>query len=246
MPETAPPDKKRAFDTYDLVVDTADAITPRNKHLRFTLQNGKKMIFKAGQFVQMFIPKDGAVRRTSYSIASPPADGSYFELCVTLVDGGVSSTYLHSLKVGDKLQAMGPLGKFTMPEAPARDMAFVSTGSGIAPFRSMINDLFHKNNQRQIYLVYGNRFEEDIIYRREWEDLAKQFPQFHVMHTLSRAAEAWKGPRGYVGEWVGQFVPSPVDKDFFICGLNKMITDVSAKLKSLGVPDTQIHFERYD
>jgi ferredoxin-NADP reductase len=245
MPETAP-DKKRAFDTYDLQVERADEITPRNKHLRFGIQGGKKMVFKAGQFVQMFIPKDGAMRRTSYSIASAPGDGSFFELCVTLVDGGVSSTHLHHLQVGDKIQGMGPLGKFTMPDDPPRDMVFVATGSGIAPFRSMIHDLFHKKTRRNIFLVYGNRFEEDIIYRKEWEELAASERQFKVMHTLSRGAESWKGPRGYVGEWVGKFVPAPAEKDFYICGLNKMITDVTAKLKSLGVPDAQVHFERYD
>jgi ferredoxin-NADP reductase len=88
-------ERRRPFETYDLVVEAADLITPRNKHLRFRLPKGKELHFEAGQFVQMFIPDNGKTRRTSYSIASSPQHNDYFELCVTLVDGGKSSTFLH-------------------------------------------------------------------------------------------------------------------------------------------------------
>ena len=98
---------KRAFETYDLAVEEAVSVTPRNKHLRFRLAPGKELHFKAGQFMQMFIPlPDGKIRRSSYSIASSPKDAGVFELCVTLVDGGKSSTYLHNLKPGDKILTM--------------------------------------------------------------------------------------------------------------------------------------------
>src|SRR5262245_7699528 len=121
---------KRTFETYDLTVEVADLVTPRNKHLRFRLPPGKELVFKAGQFMQMFIRlPERQIRWTSYSIASSPQHKDFFELCVTLVDGGKSSTYLHGLKPGDKVQGMGPLGTFHFVE-DGRDSVFVATGSG--------------------------------------------------------------------------------------------------------------------
>jgi ferredoxin-NADP reductase len=146
---------KRTFETYDLTVEEAASVTPRNKHLRFRLPAGKEIHFKAGQFIQMFIPlPDGKIRRTSYSIASSPKNVGFFELCVTLVDGGKSSTYLHNLKVGEKIQGMGPLGTFHFIE-DGKDSVFVATGSGIAPFRSMIHDQLEKGTKNTLYLVFG-------------------------------------------------------------------------------------------
>ncbi len=238
--------KKRSFDTFTLNVDKVEDLTPRNKGLRFRLPDGKSLDFKAGQFVQMFIPLDGKIRRTSYSIASPPYHHEFFELCVTLVETGVSSPFLHKLKAGDTIQAMGPLGKFTMPEPLARDPVFIATGSGIAPFRSMILDQLNKKTNRNLYLVFGNRYVNDIIYQLEWEELARQHPNLKVLHTLSRADATWKGKRGYVQDAIEGFVPDVKTKDYYICGLVKMIDAVQEKLIALGVPKEQINFERYD
>jgi ferredoxin-NADP reductase len=201
--------------------------------------------FKSGQFMQMFIPlPDGKIRRSSYSIASSPTHTAFFELCVTLVDGGKSSTYLHGLKVGDKIQGMGPLGTFRFDEASGREPVFVATGSGIAPFRSMIHEQLEKGASKTLRLIFGNRFEEDIIYRKDWEALAAQKANFKPMFTLSRAA--WNGPKGYVQDHIQAFVLQPAEKDYYICGLKNMIDAVEQKLLSLGVPKERIHFERFD
>src|SRR5258708_26647231 len=119
---------------------------------------------------------------------------------------------------------MGPLGKFTNPGN--REPVFIATGSGIAPFRSMIFDLIHKNTPQNIHLVFGNRYEPDIIYRQEWEKLAAEHPNFKYRFTLSRDKE-WKGPRGYVQDNIEGFVPKPLEKNYFICGLTNMINAVS-------------------
>ena len=237
---------ERAFETYETTVEVADLVTPRNMHLRFRLPAGKEMHFKAGQFVQIFVPQPDKPRRTSYSIASAPQDGHSFELCVTHVDGGKSSGYLHSLKVGDKVTAMGPLGKFTQPDPLPRDTVFIATGSGIAPFRSMIHDLLAKKTTRTLYLVFGNRFDGDVIYQKEWEKLAAENKNLKVLFTLSRPSEKWTGPKGYVQDKIAEFVPAPAAKDFYICGLSPMINAVQEKLLSLGVPKEQIHFEKFD
>jgi ferredoxin-NADP reductase len=235
---------KRTFETYDLTVETAALVTPRNIHLRFRLAPGKELHFKAGQFIQMFIPlPDGKIRRSSYSIASSPKNVDFFELCVTKVDGGISSTYLHSLKPGDKIQGMGPLGTFHFYE-DGKDSVFVATGSGVAPFRAMIHDQLEKGAPNSLTLIFGNRFEEDLIYRQEWESLARERPNFKAAMTLSRGQ--WAGLKGYVQDHIDDTVADPASKNFYICGLKNMIDAVEQKLLSLGVPKTQIHFERFD
>lgn len=242
MPE--PTDRKRAFDTFEFTLTESVEVSPGNKHMRLTMPIGKELVFHAGQYVQLFIPHEAGVRRRAYSIASSPFHKDYIELCVTLVTGGVSSTYLHSMKPGDRIQGMAPLGHFLIKDE-SRDFVFIATGSGVAPFRAMIHDLLHRNFKKNLYLVYGHRYEPDIIYRGEWEDLAAKNPNFKFLFTLSRDAN-WKGERGYVQEKIQNFVPDLKEKSYFICGLNNMITAVNDRLLSLGVPKDQIHFERYD
>jgi len=245
MPDA--PEKKRPFDTYPMRVEKTTLISPRIRHIVFKFKDGKNMPFTAGQFVQMVIPQPDKPRRTSYSIASPPLHPDFFELCVTLVDGGKSSTYLHNLREGDEIQAIGPFGKFVLPQPLLRDITFIATGSGIAPFRSMINDLLHKGAPRNLSLLFGNRFPEDIIYDDEWKALAqKHGDKLRVLHTLSRPPASWPGEKGYVQDKIEGFVKDAAARDFYICGLVKMIEGVVEKLKSLGVTEDHIHFERYD
>jgi ferredoxin-NADP reductase len=238
--------RERAFDTYETTVEVAQLVTPRNIHLKFRLPEGKHMKFKSGQFVQMFIPQPDKPRRTSYSIASAPQHTDFFELCVTWVDGGKSSTYLHGLKVGDKITAMGPLGKFTQPDPLPRDVVFIATGSGIAPFRSMILDQLARNTPHKLNLIYGNRHDQDIIYKKDWEQLALENSNFRALFTLSRPSDAWTGAKGYVQEKIEGFIQNPPAHDFYICGLSPMINAVQEKLLALGVPQGQIHFEKFD
>lgn len=239
-------DKKRPFDTFLTRVEKVEILSPRNKNIRFQYLEGKKMHFQAGQFVQIFVPQPDKPRRTSYSIASSPTHKGYFELCVTLVDGGVSSTFLHNLKVGDTVQSLGPLGKFTLPQPLPRDVVFIATGSGIAPFRSMINYLLEMGTERRVSLLFGNRFAEDVLYREEWEALVKKNHNFKSFFTLSRGGAGWSGSVGYVQDKITEAFPDLSNKDFYICGLVKMIDGVVEKLKSQGVLDENIHFERYD
>jgi len=236
----------RTFETYDATLAKVEFLTPRVKSFRFQLPEGKMINFRAGQFVQMFIPTPDKIRRTSYSVASPPFDKDYVDLCVTLVRDGVSSNYLHAMKEGDKLKMMGPLGKFTHPETLPRDTVFIATGSGIAPFRSMIHELLFQTTQKNLYLIFGNRYEHDIIYRAEWERLTASHGNFKRLFTLSQADSNWHGTRGYVQDAVVPFIQEPSSKDFYICGLVRMIDGVVEKLLSLGVPKEQIHYERYD
>jgi ferredoxin-NADP reductase len=228
----------------DIELQSIRVLAPRAKAFRFRLLDGKTFPFKAGQYVQVF--PAGAPARNYFSIASPPSDAGGFELCVTSAEGALAAEFVHGLKVGQRLQALGPFGAFTLPDGPPpRDAAFLAAGSGVAPLRSMALDLIARGTERQLYLLLGARTEEDLLYGKDWAELAAKRPNFHYRATLSRPGPDWSGLKGYVQDRVTDAVPAPKEKDFYVCGPKAMVVGARETLAKLGVPEGQIHFERY-
>jgi ferredoxin-NADP reductase len=191
--------------------------------LEFEVQGQPKFDFTAGQFISVREPRqDGKPITRAYSLASPPRIDNRFDLCLNRVSEGFMSNYLCDLEPGHDVHFNGPHGHFVLkPER--KDAIFIATGTGIAPFRGMIHWLLadearHKGHQ--FWLVYGTRFEQDIYYREEFEQLAKD----HV--------------RTIVGD--------RKNMEAYICGLNNMVSANRQLLKELGWDRHQIIYERYD
>ena len=245
-------------------------------HFEFVLDELESFPFTAGQFVSA-VAEDakGKLQTRAYSLASA-ANGNRFELCVNRVEEGFFSNHLADLPdlpIGAMIQIHGPHGHFVLRE-PVTDSILVATGTGVAPMRGFIQWLFpqsgpDRSQGKQIWLVYGTRYESDIYYREEFEALARRQPNFHYLPTLSRAQESWNGLRGYVQEHVSRIVeeraarlglplpqpaPDPAtppaelrfDIYAYICGLNEMVASVRERLAGHGWHRKQIVFERYD
>ncbi len=245
-------------------------------HLDFVLEGMESFPYVPGQFVSAVANDQSGKQQTrAYSIASAARE-NHFELCVNRVENGFFSNYLvdlPDLPVGAAIQVHGPHGHFVLRE-PVTDSVFISTGTGIAPMRAYAQWLFpesgeDRSNGKDIWLIYGTRYETDLYYHEEFEALASRKPNFHYVPTLSRAQENWTGLRGYVQDHLariveeraarlGQPLPQPeVDpaipvKDLkfdiyaYICGLNNMVSSVRELLKKYGWHKKQIVFERYD
>ena len=131
--------------------------------------------FKAGQFVTLDLPihEQKNKRWRSYSIASWPDGSNVYELLIVLLEGGLGTTYLfNEVKEGSQLIFRGPQGVFTLPEIIDRDIFFICTGTGIAPFRSMINYMkLHSVPHQNLYLIYGCRTQKDLLYFDEMKCL---------------------------------------------------------------------------
>lgn len=212
--------------------------------------------FKAGQFVTLDLPihEKPARRLRSYSIASWPDGSNVFELCIVLLEGGAGTTYLfNEIKEGSELILRGPVGVFTLHEPIEKDLYFICTGTGIAPFRSMLYDIKRKGTEyRSMYLLFGCRFKKDILYFEELKALADSMPNVHYLPTLSR--ENWEGPQGYVHPLYeviikeqqqnneGQSLP---EAQFFLCGWKNMIDEAKEKIMALGYDKRSIHQELY-
>ena len=245
-------------------------------HFLWVVEGVENFNYRAGQFVSAVAEDaNGKMQTRAYSIASA-ASGNHFELCVNRVENGFFSNHLADLPdlpVGATIQFHGPHGHFVLQE-PITDSIFVATGTGIAPMRGYTQWLFPKDgpdrsNGKQIWLIYGTRYETDIYYHEEFEALEKRMPNFHYLPTLSRAQDSWTGLRGYVQDHMSKIIeeravllgqPLPVppvdpaippaelkfDIYTYICGLNFMVSSVRERLESFGWHKKQIVFERYD
>jgi ferredoxin-NADP reductase len=225
-------------------------ISERTKHLEFVVDELHNFEFTPGQFVSVKEPRpDGKEITRAYSIASPPRGDNTFDLCLNRVDEGFMSNYLCDIDLGTVVHFHGPHGHFVLRPEP-KDSVFIATGTGIAPFRGMVQWLFAdeaRHKGREFWLVYGTRYERDIYYRNEFESIAKKHPNFRYVITLSRGDENWQGARGYVQDHVREIVGERKDMEAYICGLNAMVSANRKLLKEeLGWDRKQIVYERYD
>ncbi len=237
-----------------------------SKHLEFEMEGVPRFGFVAGQWLSFKTNMaDGEEITRAYSIASPPSDDNRFALCLNRVQDGFMSNFLCDMKEGDEICCQGPFGDFIL-RPPMRDTIFVATGTGIAPFRSMLYwllapipesakdgrgrpssiDAQSRHQGKQLYLIFGNRTEKDIYYDGEFLCLAQEHANFHYLPTLSRGGPEWKGLRGYVQEHVPAMAQGRTDMHAYICGLDKMVKANREMLKSLGWDRKSILYEKYD
>jgi len=213
------------------------------------MQGVPRFGFVPGQWLSLKHTKsDGEEITRAYSIASPPDENNRFALCLNRVQDEFMSNFLCDMKEGDEISAQGPFGDFIL-RPPMRDTIFIATGTGIAPFRSMLHWLVadpSRHEDRQLWLLFGSRTEQDIYYHQEFLRLAEAHENFHYLPTLSRGVGDWQGLRGYVQQHVPGIVAGRTDMHAYICGLDKMIRANRDLLKSLGWDRKSIRYEKYD
>ena len=181
--------------------------------------------FVPGQFITLDLPihEQPNKRWRSYSIASAPDHSNVVELVIVLMEG-------------------------VLPDPITTDLFMICTGTGIAPFRSMLQHIHHNNiPHKEIYLIYGTRKCPDALYLNEMLDLKQKLPGFHYFPTFSREEQVAEGLCiGYVHGVYEQLLQEPKDDpQFFLCGWKDMITDARQKIQARGIDKKSIHFELY-
>jgi ferredoxin-NADP reductase len=237
------------FKTFDARVLRSLPLSEFTKHIELEVNGVTGFGFVPGQWLSVKAnTPDGEEMTRAYSIASPPSQNGHVAFCLNRVQDGFMSNYLCSLDAGAEIAFQGPFGNFIL-HPPVRDAVFIATGTGIAPFRSMLHWLLARSERHQghqFWLLFGARRERDIYYREEFEHLATKHANFHFLPTLSRGETEWKGLRGYVQEHLAEIVGTRTDLHAYICGLDKMVKANRELLKSLGWDRTSIRYEKYD
>lgn len=238
-----------AYQYYDCIVTDVVDETPGVKRFFIRYPDEVELKFKPGQFIMLDLPIESKITNRSYSIASPPGKDNSLELLIVLNPMGLGTPYLFNhIHPGSPIKSTLAIGKFSLPETLDRDIMFICTGTGIAPFRSMILDTIRNNKPfKRMSLVMGVRHEADLMYRREMEELAKQVPNFEYIPVLSRATpETWSGRTGYVHQVYRERFNGPTDTLFYLCGWNAMLKEARESLQQIVSDRKQIKFESYD
>lgn len=224
-------------------------LSEQTRHLEFEVLHASRFGFVPGQWLSLKTNKpDGEEITRAYSIASPPDETNRFALCLNRVQDGFMSNFLCDMQPGAELQAQGPFGDFIL-RPPMQDTIFIATGTGIAPFRSMLHWLLadpQRHDNKKLWLVFGVRSERDLYYDGEFQKLAADHPNFEYLPTLSRGGQEWQGLRGYVQTHVPEIVAGRPSMHAYICGLDKMVSANRALLKGLGWDRKSIRYEKYD
>jgi ferredoxin-NADP reductase len=228
------------------VAKLADKIQFNEKFVHYTFEftQPATIQFEAGQYVSIQVSDRGD--RRSYSICHSPEVTHGFELLVDITPQGLGTKFLESMKFGDTLKALAPLGRFTVPIDPTeKALVFIATGSGIAPFRSMIVDQLQlKNDQRPMTLYWGLRNETQLFWQDEFEELMRLYPNFKFHPVISQAGEMWSLCRGRVTDCLSVH-ELPAEAGYFLCGNAPMIHDVVELLAKKGVANEHVHHEKF-
>lgn len=234
-----------AIGAFQATVSRVSDLTHDVREVELTLDDHQEIVFKAGQFISFDVPKEGHpyLLTRPYSIASPPSISNRLLLLFNLVSGGPGSSFLYGLREGDPVTFKGPAGSFYLREDPSKRIVFVATGTGIAPFRSMLLTQLERNNTQSVTLMWGMRNEHDLYYQNELEALTAYHPQFSFLTTLSRPGPTWSGMKGRVSDLIRQRITSVQDLAFYLCGNGDMINEVTAIIQAKGL--CPIYREKY-
>ena len=187
---------------------------------------------------------DRMIRR-AYSIASDSKADEFLEFYLTVVMSGELTPRLFNLKLKDRLY-VGPkaVGVFTLDKAPGKHILMIGTGTGLAPYMSMLRSELVCNGPRQFVVVHGSRFSWDLGYRTELTGLARHCGNFHYIPVITRPQEdvTWKGRSGYLQNLIASgaieeetgLALTPENFDIYLCGNPGMIETVIAWAEGRG------------
>jgi ring-1,2-phenylacetyl-CoA epoxidase subunit PaaE len=258
---------------YPLKVTQITAETPDAKTFTLEVPAELREIFayQQGQYITLKMELDGHELRRSYSMSSSPLDA---QLAVTVkkVQGGRMSGYLHDqLQTGDVLPVAPPDGRFFVPLNPEKRRTYYlfGSGSGITPLMSILRTVLEGEPISSVFLLYGSRSEDNIIFRDELDRLTERYAgQLHVEHILSKPkTETQSGGlfgllkkhsvnwQGKIGRIDGRRVPAFLDDNpphtaaddcvYFVCGPDNMPDVVKVSLLGRGIAAGQIYTEHF-
>lgn len=203
--------------------------------------------FKAGQFVMLHVPQEGAKPALrAYSIASDERHGQGFRLLFKFVENGVASNFVWSLKGGETLQFTGPFGKVFFQEPPTEQVVFLNTGTGLSQHLCYLLSKKEQYPQLRYRMLFGVRSQRDIYHQDVLEKLASELPDFKFEYILSRPEAGWTGRTGYIQNFIKDFEYTSTPTTFYLCGNGGMIKETKATLEADGIEKTRVWAEAFD
>lgn len=194
-------------------------------------------------------PAEGNIITLNVRIATPPMDratGTWMN-----VSPGISSSYIFSLKPGDKVTMSGPYGDFHIQETE-NEMLYIGGGAGMAPLRAQILHLFNTvKTGRKVSYWYGARSKKEIFYEEDFREIERNFPnfKFHIALSDPQPEDNWDGYVGFIHQVILDNYLSkheaPEDIEYYMCGPGPMANAVKVMLDNLGVERSSLYFDDF-
>jgi ferredoxin-NADP reductase len=200
--------------------------------------------YTAGQFFFITLKADGKELSKHLSFSSSPTEKTHIEFTKKLSDSDFSAA-LKALEKGDWARIDASYGKFTF-EGEHEKIGLLGGGIGITPFISICKYCTDMRLNTKITLLYGNRTEKDIAFRKELEAMQKQNKNLKVVFTLNEASGGWKGARGLIdAEMIKKEIPDYKETVFYTCGPPGMVQIMEKLVEQIGLPKTQLKREYF-
>ncbi len=211
--------------------------------------------FKQGQYITLKLKLNNEEIRRSYSLCTSPFYEKELRVAVKEVAGGRASVFLNrNLKIGDELEVMTPMGNFYTPLSGSNKKQYVlfAGGSGITPIMSILKSVVYIEKQSTITLIYANKNEDSVIFKKELEKLQEQYASaLKIVYVYDEPKEATENYlKGMVTvEKVKTLAEKYIDKkaatEVFICGPGPMMENVKTALEQQQIPKQNIHIEYF-
>ncbi len=234
----------------EVIQETPDAVT-----ISFWHPLSEMIKYQAGQFLTILLTINGEKVRRSYSMSSSPHTDTAPAVTVKRVPGGLVSNWLiDNVKEGDFLEVLEPMGHFMVqPDARnARTVVLIGAGSGITPLMAIAKSVLKIETESRVVLLYGNRNEESIIFRKQLDELNQQYgARLIVKHALSQPLKQWNGTTGRLNQTTILRLLESISglaltqAEYFLCGPDGLMDEAKGALKVLQVPEEQVHKESF-
>lgn len=218
--------------------------TPTTVTVLVEPEDGRRIVFRAGQYLTHCFPVGGAIVKRAYSLSAP--EGGALAFTVKSLPSGVASSHVsQSLSVGDRYTVAGPSGDFVLDPASRRPLVFLAAGSGITPVISLIETALALDASRSVRLVYASRSQDEIIFGERLDAFARRHPRVQIVHVLSQPAAGWSGESGRLSGERAAALLGAGDNDYYLCGPLALMDATEKALRAGSVPATQIRRERF-
>ena len=229
---------------FEGTITSIHQMTPQVK--QFVIEADDEFEFEPGQHTTVRFERrdsdedeDEQVVRP-YTATNTPGSNQ-LTLAIKRYDDGTASVYMHEREMGDTV-TLGDLGGNLTLRNADENVAFVSTGTGITPMMAMLKQYLEVGSGDVVFF-YGEKNQENIMYRETLDQLATEHDQLSVVYSLSE--EGWDGPTGHVQNHIEDYLDD-LDRDFYVCGVPQMVVDTKNRLGELGVSDDRVFSEGWE
>lgn len=228
-------------------LEAVTAELPDTKTLRLQWPAGHNPEFLTGQFITLYWPDSPEYKR-AYSLSSCALDRGYYEVTVKR-EGKMGTRIVDWAKPGQTLHVLPPAGKFLPAFEPGKELVCLAGGSGVTPFRGFAREAVRRQLPNKLTVLYSVRTTNDIIFDREFRELAQANPHFNFYVTCTRLhpEDKWTGRRGRIdAAWVREQIHDLANTVFYACGPNALVEFAEQLvIHELGVPKAQLRTEKW-